>query len=212
VSLPDPISVRYTEEEAEYLSVRPVVRQTFRLVELVDMVLGVTGKDLPRIRQILHSGTIVFNFYRYWWQGFDADAQELAAVLENFPDSDASRAFCADECSVVLLAGRSYQPAPGHLLPPANAIELPREETARRRVFRRKSLWDALMTCACEPATRYLGYSYLRHADVYAAELAPEQAASLARDAETLAPRSLRARLAQIAAATRILFLCPRKT
>jgi hypothetical protein len=73
VALPETIPVRYTEEEAEYLSVRPVVRQTFRLQELVDMVLSVTGKDLARVRQILRSGTVVFHFYRYWWQGFEAD-------------------------------------------------------------------------------------------------------------------------------------------
>ncbi len=218
MSLPSQIPVKYTEEEAEYLSVRPVVRQTFQLHELVDMVLGVTGKDLLRIRQILHSGTIVFNFYRYWWQGFDTDPNELAAVLAKFPDADLARPFRAQECTVVLLAGKSYQPpqqpSAGFSLP-TNAVELRRDELARKKLFSGKSFWDALMAFAQNPAARsspaYVGYSYLRHADVYISEILPEQAGSLARDAEKLAPRSVRALATQISAATRILFLCSRR-
>ena len=72
--LPETIPVRFTEEEAEYVSIRPVRRQIFKLRELVDMVLSVTGRDLPRVQQILRTGTIVFHFYRYWWQGFETDA------------------------------------------------------------------------------------------------------------------------------------------
>ena len=62
--LPDVIPVRYTEEEAGYVSFRPVVRQSFRPDQLLDMVLSVTGKDPARITQILRSGTVVFHFYR----------------------------------------------------------------------------------------------------------------------------------------------------
>jgi hypothetical protein len=53
VPLPETISVRFTEEEAEYVSIRPVRRQIFKLRELVDMILSVTGRDLPRVQQIL---------------------------------------------------------------------------------------------------------------------------------------------------------------
>lgn len=212
--LPAQIPVKYTEEEAEYISVRPVVRQTFQLAELVDMVLGVTGKDLPRIRQILHSGTIVFNFYRYWWQGFDADTEELAAVLANFPDADPARPFRAEECTIAILMGNSALLVSGVLMLPANGIEITRAEAARKRLLKTKSFWDALMSLAQNSATgyalAYLGYSYLRRADVYSADITPENAASLARAAEKLPPRSLRALATQISAATRVLFLCPR--
>ncbi len=68
--LPEAIPIRYTEEEAGYVSFRPVVRQSFRPDQLLDMVLSVTGKDVARIKQILRSGTVVFHFYRYWWTGF----------------------------------------------------------------------------------------------------------------------------------------------
>ena len=212
--LPAQIPVKYTEEEAEYLSVRPVVKQTFQLAELVDMILGVTGKDPARVQQILRTGTLVFNFYRYWWQGFDANATELAAELAKFPDADPSRPFRAEECSVALLVGKSFQPAHGHVTLPANGIELSRAEAGRKRLFgwmfSRKNFWAALMSLASDCAPSYLGYSYSRRADLYMVEISPDQAASLSRAAEKLAPRSVRALTAQVAAAARILFFCPR--
>jgi hypothetical protein len=210
VPLPAQIPVKYTEEEAEYLSVRPVVKQTFQLAELVDMILGVTGKDPARVQQILRTGTLVFNFYRYWWQGFDASANELAAELGKFPDADPARPFRAEECSAVVLVGKNFRPARGHVTLPANGIELSRTEAGRKRLLRRKNFWDALMDVSRERPPAYLGYSYQRRADLYVMEISPEQATSLARAAEKLAPRSVRALTAQISAAARILFLCPR--
>jgi len=208
--LPEQIAVKYTEEEAEYLSLRPVVRQTFRLHELVDMVLGVTGKDLTRIQQILRAGTVTFNYYRYWWQGFEAGAEELSAVLARFPDSDPARVFRAEGCAAVVIAGPSYQPVPGHAALPTSGIELTQEEAARKRLFSGRSFWDALMALAREKSPAYLGYSYLRRVDLYCLEVAPEHAAALARDAQKLAPRSVRMRLGQLRSTARILFLCPR--
>jgi hypothetical protein len=214
VPLPSQIPVKYTEEEAEYLSVRPVVKQTFQLAELVDMILGVTGKDPARVQQILRTGTLVFNFYRYWWTGFDADAKELAAVLAQFPDADPARVFRAEECSATVLVGRNFQPARVHVTLPTNGIELNRAEAGRKRMFgwmfSRKNFWDTLMNVPGDRVPQYLGYSYSRRADIYSAEVTPEQAASLARAAQKLAPRSVRAHLAQIASTARILFLCPR--
>ena len=93
MALPDVIPVRYTEEEAGYVSFRPVVRQTFRKAELLDMVLSVTGKDPERIRQILRSGTVVFHFYRYWWDSLEVGEAELETLLAAFPDADPSRIF-----------------------------------------------------------------------------------------------------------------------
>ena len=45
------------------------------------MILTVTGKDSARIRQILRSGTVVFHFYKYWWEGFEMSEAELAPLL-----------------------------------------------------------------------------------------------------------------------------------
>ena len=81
MALPENVAVRYTEDEAEYLSLRPVVRQTFRIAELVDMIVTVTGLDAVRVAQILRSGSVVYHGYRYWWTGFEAEAGDLGAVL-----------------------------------------------------------------------------------------------------------------------------------
>ena len=103
MALPETIPVKYTEEEAEYLSMRPVVRQTFRAAELVDMIVRVSGKDSERVQQILRSGTIVFHSFRYWWQGFEPDAAALRGILATYPDPDAARAFRSEDCAEIIL-------------------------------------------------------------------------------------------------------------
>jgi hypothetical protein len=202
VALPETIPVRYTEEEAEYLSVRPVVRQAFRLQELIDMVLGVTGKDLARIQQILRSGTVVFHFYRYWWSGFEAEAEELAAFLARFPDANPARAFRAEECTAVLLESGGQ--------PPRHSLELDREMASRKPLFRAQSFWDCLLALGRVQAPIYQGYSYARHADVYQLAISPDQIAALQRDAERLVPRKRRVGLRHLAQMTRVVFVCPR--
>ena len=85
MALPEQIAVRYMDEDAGYVSVRPVVKQTFRLNELVDMVVSVAGKDAARVQQIFKSGTVVYNGYRYSWDGIAADLAELEALLNSLP-------------------------------------------------------------------------------------------------------------------------------
>ncbi len=203
MALPETIPVHYTEEEAEYISVRPVVRQTFRLHELIDMVLGVTGKDLARIQQILRSGTVRFHFYRYWWRGFEASGEELAGVLARFPDSDPSREFRAEECVAVVLESG------GH--PPRHALELEHKTASRRRLFRSHSFWDGLLTLTRAQAPAYQGYSYARRADLFELELTTEQVAALAGEAVRWAPRDVRAPLRHLAEMSRLIFVCPRR-
>ena len=202
VVLPQTIPVRYTEEEAEYLSVRPVVRQTFRLEELVDMVLAVTGKDIARIQQILRAGTIMFNYYRYWWTGFEAGADELGEVLARFPDSDPEREFRAEECTAVVVEG------PGQ--PARVTLAIERREGARRRLLRTKSFWDWMMGLASDAVPEYQGYSYARRADVFHLALTEAQAARLLKDSIRLAPRALAVQVRQLHSVQGIVFLCPR--
>lgn len=83
--LPSRIPVRYSEEDAGYISVRPVVKQVFRLHELADMVVSIAGKDPVRVQQIFHSGTAVYNGYRYWWDSIAAEASEIETLLAPFP-------------------------------------------------------------------------------------------------------------------------------
>jgi hypothetical protein len=201
VPLPEVIPVRYTEEEAGYVSFRPVVRQSFRPDQLLDMVLSVTGKDVARIKQILRSGTVVFHFYRYWWTGFDIDATELNGLLARFPDPDPSREFRGAECTTIAIESGATPPRP--------TIEIAKDAIARSGLFRRRSFWDALLAEASSSGVAYQAYSFAHHADLYALELTAESRGRLAA-ATSLAPRAMRKELHAISDAGRILFVCPR--
>ena len=201
--LPDVIPVRYTEEEAGYVSFRPVVRQTFRLHELLDMVLSVTGKDASRVRQILHSGTVVFHFYRYWWDGFEVGETEMASLLAAFPDADPSRTFRPEECTVALVEGAG---------PSGVLLELDQARGSRRRLLRRHSFWDALLGAAKSNPPAYAGYSYAQKADNYRLELNAETREALIAAAVSTAPKSLARELGALANATHIIFVCPRRS
>src|SRR5712664_722641 len=101
--LPEQIPARYTEEDAGFISVRPVVKQTFRLHELVDMVVSVAGKDAARVQQIFRSGTVVYNGYRYWWDALHAEREEIERLLLPFPEDEPYRPFDPGSATAVLL-------------------------------------------------------------------------------------------------------------
>jgi hypothetical protein len=200
--LPETISVRYTEEEAGYVTVRPLVRQTFRLDELLDMILSVAGKDAARVRQLLHSGTVVYHFYRYTWTGFDASETDLATALAQFPDADPSRPFPPDLCTNAVFDGAGANPR--HLL------DLDRKTASKRRLFRGQSFWERLLEIAVEENPAYQKYSYSRRADLYRLDLDGENSALVAEAANHLATGKLRAALRMLPEAASILFVCPR--
>ena len=210
--LPETIAVKYTEEEAEYLSMRPLVRQTFRAPELVDMIVQVTGKDSARVQQILRAGTIVFHSFRYWWQGFDPDAAALAEILAKYPDADPARPFRAADCSEVILESSGS--------PPRHSLRITKESAAKSSPLRKitralrhqPSFWQILMNFAeeAQPRPRYREYSYTCRADLYSIALTPAQIAHLAQEATRHAPRPLRAEILEPPAISQIVFVCPR--
>ena len=200
--LPETIPVRYTEEEAGYVTVRPLVRQTFRLDELLDMILSVAGKDLTRVRQLLQSGTVVYHFYRYTWTGFEASEPELAAALARFPDADPSRAFSPEKCThAVIDAGGAN---PRHLM------DIDKVSASKRRWFRGQSFWRRLMEIAAEEKLEYQSYSYGRRADLYRLDLDGENILRIEDAAQRLASGKLRAALRALDGAASIVFVCPR--
>lgn len=198
--LPETIPVKYSEEEADYLSLRPLVRQTFRMRELVDMILAVTGKDAERVRQVLRSGTTVFHFYRYWWRGFEVEADDLARLLAEFPDAQPDRAFQMQECVAV-----HFETAPGR-----TGFRLEKEQAARRRLLRRRSLWDCVADLAQRNPPRYSHYAYDQRADCFAAALTPEEWQQARSDMLRSAQRSLTPALLALPSVNRILSYCPR--
>jgi len=203
VPLPETIPVRYTEEEAGYVTVRPLVRQTFRLDELLDMILSVAGKDVTRVRQLLRSGTVVYHFYRYSWAGFDASETELAAALAHFPDANPSRPFPPDQCTNAIFDGAGANPR--------QLLDLDRATASNRRLFRRQSFWEGLMEIAAGENPAYQKYSYERRADLYRLELDGQKKSRIEEVANRLATGKLRSALRMLPGAASILFVCPRQ-
>jgi FAD/FMN-containing dehydrogenase len=196
------ILVRRVEEEAGYVSVRPVVQQEFLVRELTDMVIRVTGKNPARVQQILRAGTVVYNGYRYWWAGFEVPGQQLTPLLATFPEDDPSRTFRMEDCVAVFLevgGGAAYR-----------QIEIGREQAERKTFWRQRSVWTTLRP-AKNAAPVYAGYSYALVGDVYRRVLPREEAGGLLQELLAAAPRALRKHLVGLAAPSSLLYLCPRR-
>ena len=201
--LPETIAMRFTEEDAGYVTVRPVVKQTFRLAELADMVVSVTGKNVPRVQQIFRAGTVVYNGYRYWWDGFSSIESEVAALLASFPDDDPSRLFNPAEVTAVSLEfGGGTQ---------RSLVGITRSEASSRKFLRKQSPWDILLSVAKDSTPRYEKYSHADRADVFRVHLSPEIAASFEKQVLDAAPRALRKKLTALQPPAAIIFFMPRK-
>jgi hypothetical protein len=126
-------------------------------------MLGVTGKDEARIRELLLRGNLVSGASRFRWTGWDAGLENLRELLATFPDPDPSRRFAATNCTRATLRG-GRQP-----------IEISREAGARKGLFQRESFWDALMKVIAGAPPAYAGYSYRERSDRYLCEFTPAE-------------------------------------
>lgn len=202
MALPEQIQVRYTEDDAGYVSVRPVVKQVFRMTELADMVVSVAGKDAARVQQIFLNGTLIYNGYRYWWEALTADLNEVQALLAPFPDDDPSRSFEAAKATAVLLEmGGGTQ---------RNIVEIGRQDASARKLFQQRSSWDVLQRYATTHAARYEKYSHARRADLFRISLPYEDARKLLAEMLEAAPRGRRHRWTNLHPPAAITFVCPR--
>jgi hypothetical protein len=156
--------VKLSSEAAEAIALTPVVVQEMPVRELIEHMLGITGKDEARIRELLLRGTLVSGASRFRWTGWEADVEGLRALLATFPDPDPSLPFAAERCVRAILRGGRQ------------AIELRREAHARKGMFQRESFWDLLMGVVSEAAAEYAGYSYRERADRYIRELTAGEA------------------------------------
>jgi hypothetical protein len=200
--LPETIAMRFTEEDAGYVTVRPVVKQTFRLAELADMVLSVTGKNAWRMQQIFRAGTVVYNGYRYWWDGFASNEDEITGLLATFPDDDPTRVFNAAEVTAASLEiGGGTQ---------RSLVAIARREASAKKLFNARSPWEILLKAAQDSTPRYEKYSHAERADVYRLHLSPEVAAALLKQMLDASPRVLRKKLAALQPPAALLFFIPR--
>ncbi len=157
--LPEKVRVKLSSEVAESIAITPVVIREIPIRELVEHMLGVTGKDTPRLHELLLRGTLVSGASRFRWTGWDAATADIEAVLSTFPDRDPGRPFMPELCTRADLRGGSRR------------IEISREVGMRKPLFRRASFWDTLMSVVASSDTRYVDYSYKERADHYSAIL-----------------------------------------
>jgi hypothetical protein len=155
MALPETIRVKLSSEAAESIALTPVVVQEMALRDLIEHVLGVTGKDEARIRDLLLRGTLVSGASRFRWTGWEAEAEALNALLATFPDPEPQRTFIPAACVRAILRGGRQ------------AIDISRDAGARKGMFQRRSFWDDLMALMGTAPLMYLGYSYRDRADRY---------------------------------------------
>jgi hypothetical protein len=171
MALPHTIRVKLSSEAADSIALTPVVVQELALRDLVEHMLGITGKDEDRVRELLRRGSLVSGASRFRWAGWEAEAEGVRELLAAFPDPEPERPFVAAQCIHAILRG-GRQP-----------VEIAREAGERKSLFQRATFWDAMLAAIAAGVARYDGYSYRKRADRYvhefdAAELAQLRAAS----------------------------------
>jgi hypothetical protein len=201
--LPNQILLRYTDEDAGYMSIRPVIKQSFQLHELLDMVVSVAGKDAARVQQIFRSGTVVYNGYRYWWDALQAEREELDRLLLPFPGDDPSRPFGPEQATAVLLeTGGGAQ---------CTVVEITRQDAAQKKLFAKHSPWDVLADFASGKSPRYEKYAHARRADLFRVFLSFDQSEQLLAAMLNAAPRNLKYRWSALRPPAALTFVCPRE-
>jgi len=183
MSLPDAVRVKLSSEAAEGISLTPVVVRDMPVRELVEYMLGITGKDAARVRELLLRGTLVSGASRFRWNGWEADPAGVLELLATFPDPEPSRPFAPERCVRVMLRG-GRQP-----------IEIPRQAGRRKPIFRRATFWDLLLEVARSGDVCYQTYSYKERADTYHVALDPAAAERLRAGAGLVTYTSLSERI-----------------
>ena len=137
--------------------------------DLVEHMLGITGKDEARVRELLLRGALVSGASRFRWNGWEADLAGIRDLLASFPDHEPARPFARSDAYGLscAAAGRSWT--------------FPREAGERKPLLRKTSFWLLLMETAAAGEPRYLHYSYKDRADCYRLEIPLAAAEKLAR-------------------------------
>ena len=180
MSLPASVRVKLSTEAAGSITITPVVVQELPTRDLVEHMLGITGKDEARVHELLLRGTLVSGASRFRWTGWDADLAGLRSVLATFPDPEPSLPFAPERCLRAVLRGGG------------RSIEIPREIGAVKPFLRPTSFWDVLMGVATAGEIRYVDYSYKERADCYCTSFSPAALARLREGARLIKYTTLR--------------------
>jgi hypothetical protein len=181
------VRVKLSSEAAEAISLTPVVVQELAVRDLIEHILGVTGKDEDRIAELILRGTLVSGASRFRWQGWECGREDVRALLATFPDPDPERAFFAANCVRAILRGGRQ------------SIDLRREAVERKGIFRRESFWDALMRVVTGGPAAYHAYSYRDRCDRYLRELTAIEADQIRAAADSVKYSTLRDQIRTLA-------------
>jgi hypothetical protein len=195
--LPSHIRVKLSSEAAGAISLSAVVVRVMPLPELVEEMLAVMGKDRERIRAALERGSFVSGGSRFRWEALEAAEGEVAALLASYPDADPSVPFEPARATSALIQFSR------------RGLDVSREAGSLRRLFRKRSFWDALMELAARSRPAYVEYSYRRRADVFRVEFDAGVSRELAQAAALLRYPGLRAPL-ELESARRAEIFVPR--
>jgi len=143
--------------------------------ELVAIIVSGTGKNQARVREVMQRGSFVSGASRFRWERLDISDEEMARLVASFPDPDPQRPFNSAECIQMMLRG------------PAAQIAIDKQSAQRKRLFRRRSFWEAVLELST--GLVYAGYSYKERADIYRVVL-DEHCRKQLRAAAQLSPYS----------------------
>ena len=128
MALPPTVRVKLSSEAASPFRITPVVVQEMPVRELVEHMLGVTGKDEARIRELLLRGTLVSGASRFRWAGWAAGSRRACANCWRRFRIPIRRARSPPERCVRAMLRGGRQP-----------IEIAREAGARKGLFQRET-------------------------------------------------------------------------
>jgi hypothetical protein len=198
MALPAEFRVKLSTERAESIALTRVVVEPMSPGRLFDVLVGIAGKDVARIREILERGSAISQATRYRWEPIDASAEEVASLLRAYPDPDPSRRFDPNACTKIVLRGA------GGL---GGQIELSRQAASQRRLFRPASFWDVVIALG---VPRYQTYSYREQADCFELDLDEGRRAQIHEAASLLKSGTLAGGIRRLSAARLLLLFASR--
>src|SRR5438046_1734000 len=194
--LPATVRVKLSSEAAGAISLTQVVVQDLAVRDLIEHILGVTGKDEARVIDLIRRGSIVTGASRFRWQGWEPDAETVREILATFPDAETGRVFAPANCIRAVLRGGP------------RAIELPREAASRKGIFQRACFWDALMKVTAASSPEYAGYSYRERCDRYLRVFSHAEIVEIRAAASAVQYSTLRDQIRETAFTGAELFAC----
>ena len=200
MALPATISCKVSSESAGYLTMSAVTRVDVPLDDLAARILGICGKDPRRVAGILRRGALVSGDIRYRWQPLQPLDEDVAALLQRFPDHDPDLELDAPLCFRMVFRG------------PRGEFEITREAGQQRRFLRRRAFWDEAVKLIATLSPRCQRHSYSDGADVFAADLTPGSRATLRALGSRLRYTALAAQLRNLPPGRVMLFVERRPT